>query len=93
MNGKIKVLLIALLIVAFSITGTYFIFTVTQNEDASVYIEEKTTIFLSDDAFLDKVQALDPTIVSVDKTTDLHRVTTIPTVTLTDDNIVSEIPK
>jgi hypothetical protein len=92
MNGKIKVLLIVLLVAVFSVTGTYCIYATIQTEETDIYIEEKYTRFLEDDLFLDKVQALDPSITSIDKTTDLHRVTTIPTVTLTDDNIVSEAP-
>ena len=90
MNNKIKILLIVLLVCAFSITGTYCVFTKTFTDTSEVYIQPLTTTFLANDAFLAKVQALDPTIVSIDKTTDLHRSTTVPNITLTDANIVSD---
>jgi hypothetical protein len=47
------------------------------------------TKFLNNSDFLAKIQVLDSTITSVDKTTDLTQLTTIPTVNLTDENIVS----
>ena len=90
MNSKIKILLIILLVCAFSVTGTYCVYVKTVTNTDQVYIEPLTTTFLDNDAFLAKVQALDPTITSIDKTTDLHRATEVPDIELTDANIVSD---
>ena len=39
--------------------------------------------------FLTKIQVLDSSITSIDKTTDLNRVTTFPSQTFTSDNLFS----
>ena len=89
MNSKVKIFLVLLLISAFSVAGTYCVFVKTETDTREVYMVKLSTTFLANDDFLAKVQALDPTIVSIDKTTDLHRSTTVPNITLTDANIVS----
>ena len=89
MSNKFKIMLILLLVLSFLITGTYCIFTYEYDYYGSVYSPEFSTTLLDNSSFLSKVQNIDSSITSIDKTTDLHRVTTVPTVSLTNENIVS----
>lgn len=91
MGSKVKIIWALLILLFFSIVGvcTYCAFTSSYEDTGSIETVELSTVFLSNADFLAKVQALDPTIVSIDKTTDLNQVTSVPTVELTDDNIVS----
>lgn len=89
MKNKINVLLLVLILLVFSVAGTYCAFVYSHEYSTSIEANELSTTFLNNEDFLEVVQALDSTITSIDKTTDLHRVTTIPTVELDNDNIVS----
>ena len=88
MMNKIKVLIISLLLTGI-ITGTYCAFTISVEKNGSIETTELSTTLLNNSDFLDKVKNLDSSITSIDKTTDLNRITTVPTVQLTSDNIVS----
>ena len=85
---KFKISLIALLLIALPAI-TYCAFTTGVEKTGSIQTTELSTTLLSNSDFLTKVQSLDSTIISIDKTTDLNRINTVPTVNLTDDNIVS----
>ena len=85
---KYKKLFIFVLML-FVFTGTYCVFTKTVTKTGSIETKELSAVFLDNNDFLTKIQVLDSSITSVDKTTDLYRVTTLPTVTLTSDNLVS----
>ena len=85
---KIKFLIIFVLML-FVFTGTYCVFTKSVTKTGTIETKELSAVFLNNNDFLTKIQVLDSSITSVDKTTDLYRVTTLPTVTLTDDNKVS----
>lgn len=85
---KIK-LLIALVMFFALFTGTYCVFTKTITKTGSIETVESSAVFLDNNDFLTKIQVLDPTITTIDKTTDLNRVTTLPTVTFTSDNLFS----
>ena len=52
-------------------------------------VQELNETNLDNTEFLTKIQVLDSSITSVDKTTDLNRVTSIPSVSFTDDNLFS----
>lgn len=88
MKKKLYILLILCLISTISY-GTYSAFVVNVVKTGTINTKELSTKFLDDTSFLAKIQELDSTITSVDKTTDLTRELNTPTVTLTDNNIVS----
>ena len=56
-------------------TGTYCVFTKSITKTGSIETVETSAVFLDNTDFLTKIQVLDPTITTVDKTTDLNRVT------------------
>ena len=85
---KIKIAIILLLMV-FVVKNTYAAFVVSDNETGTIVTKELSTTFLGNAEFLVKVQTLDSSITSVDKTTDLVRITSVPSVSFTDSNIVS----
>ena len=88
MKNKLYILLILCLISTISY-GTYSAFVVNIVKTGNINTKELSTKFLNDSDFLTKVSLLDSTITSIDKTTDLTRELNEPTVTLTDDNLVS----
>ena len=87
---KIKIKLV-LIIILFSliITPTICAFVKNVEKTGSIQAKELSTTFLNDTDFLIKVQTLDPTITSIDKSTDLTRRDSIAEENLTDSNIVS----
>lgn len=85
---KIKYIIIAVLFMAIT-TTTYCAFVKSVEKTGTIEVKESTTIFLNNTDFLVKVQALDSSITSVDKNTDLTRATTIASENLTDSHIVS----
>ena len=85
---KLKIVLIAILFTGIT-QATYCAFINSVQKTGTIQTTELSTTFLNNSDFLTKIQALDSSITTVDKNTDLTRVTTTPTVTLTDDNIVS----
>lgn len=85
---RLKYIIIAILFMAIT-TNTFCAFIKSVEKTGTIQTKELSTKFLNNSEFLAKIQVLDSTITSVDKTTDLTQVTTIPTVTLTDENIVS----
>ncbi len=86
---RLKIILILVLLVSITTTSTLCIFTKYVEKTGTIQTKELSTVFLNNNDFLAKVQVLDSSITSIDKTTDLTRVTTTPQVTLTDANIVS----
>ncbi len=86
---RIKILLILTLFISISVPSTYCIFTKYVEKTGTIETKELSTTFLNNNDFLAKVQTLDASITSINKTTDLTKVTTTPQVTLTDANIVS----
>ena len=85
---KFKLLLILIMFCAL-FTGTYCVFTKSVTKTGSIETVESSATFLDNTDFLTKIQVLDPTITTVDKTNDLNRVTTLPSVTFTSDNLFS----
>ena len=70
-------------------TSTYCVFTKSVSKTGSITTVESSAEFLDNNDFLTKIQVLDSSITSVDKTTDLNRSTSIPSVTFTSDNVFS----
>ena len=85
---KTKYLSILILLLSIFVP-TYAVFTDGTTLNGSIQTKELSAVFLDNNDFLAKIQVLDSSITSIDKTTDLNQVTTIPTVTLTSDNLVS----
>lgn len=85
---KIKIGLILVLIACIS-TATYCAFTTSVEKTGSIQTKELSTTFLNNNDLLTKVQVLDSSITTIDKTTDLTRYTSVPTINLSNDNIVS----
>ena len=85
---KIKLLII--LIMFFGLfTTTYCVFTKSLVRTGSIITKELSATLLDNNDFLTKLQVLDPSITTFDKTTDLNLVTTLPSVTFTSENILS----
>ena len=84
---KIKLLIIFTLLLGV-VSYTYCAFTKSVEKEGTIQTKELSTVFLDNNAFLLKVQALDSSITSIDKTS-LVRETSIPTIQLTNNNIVS----
>ena len=70
-------------------TSTYCVFTKSVSKTGSITTVESSATFLDNNDFLTKIQVLDSSITSVDKTSDLNRYTSIPNVTFTSDNLFS----
>ena len=85
---KFKISLIALLLIALPAI-TYCAFTTSVEKTGSIETKELSTKLLDNNDFLTKVQTLDSSITTLDKTTHLTRYTSVPTITLSSDNIVS----
>jgi len=85
---KTKYLIILILLLSIFVP-TYAVFTDGTTLNGSIQTKELSAVFLDNNDFLTQIQVLDSSITSIDKTTDLNRVTTVPTVTLTSDNLVS----
>lgn len=86
---KFKLLIVLVMFFAL-FTGTYCLFTKSVTKTGSIETVETTAVFLDNTNFLTKIQLLDSSITTVDKTNDLNRVTTLPTVTFTSDNLFSD---
>lgn len=86
--NKLKFLVISLLLVLV-VSTSYAAFTANDLETGTIETKELSTSFLNNADLLAKVQVLDSSITSVDKTTDLVRITSVPSVSFTDSNIVS----
>lgn len=86
--NKIKIVVILLLLFSI-VTTTYCAFVVSVTKNGSITTKELSTTFLSNNDLLTKVQNLDSTITSIDKNNDLTRSLSVPTISLTVDNIVS----
>ena len=85
---KYKYILIIVLLMAIT-TTTYCAFTKGVEKTGSITTVESSAVFLNNNDFLTKIQVLDSSITSIDKTTDLNRVTAIPSQTFTSDNLFS----
>ena len=85
---KTKYLIILILLLSIFVP-TYAVFTDGTTLNGSIQTKELSAVFLDNNDFLTQIQVLDSSITSIDKTTDLNRVTTVPTVTLNSDNLVS----
>lgn len=86
--NKLKLLLIYVLIIGI-VGTTYCAFTLSVEKTSSIQTKELSAKFLDNAELLIKVQNLDSSITSIDKNNDLNRILTLPTVTLTEDNLVS----
>lgn len=86
---KFKLLIIPMMLL-FMFTATYCIFTKSVSKTGSIVTIESSAIFLDNTSFLTKIQNLDSSIIAVDKTNDLNRVTALPTITFTEDNLFSD---
>ena len=86
--NKLKYLVIALLLV-FVVSTSYAAFTAGDLETGTIVTKEMSAKFLNNADLLAKVEALDSSITSVDKTTDLVRVNNVPSVSLSSNNLVS----
>ena len=85
---KYKILIIFILVIGVFST-TFSAFYISKTETGSIETKELSSSFLNNNDFLAQVQIIDSSITSVDKTSDLTRVNTVPTETFTIDNIVS----
>ena len=86
--NKIKLLIIYVLVIG--IVGvTYCAFSISVEKTGSIQTTELSAKFLDNTELLIKVQNLDSSITSIDKNNDLNRITTLPIVNFTNDNIVS----
>lgn len=85
---KFKILLIIMLFTSI-ITTTLCAFTTSVEKTGTIEAKELSTTLFEDTDFLTKVQTMDPTITSIDKSTDLTRTTSIAQEKLIDSNIVS----
>ena len=88
MKYKIKVLIVLFLLL-FVVSSTYCVFVLNVVKTGNIEVNELSTVLLSDDLFLAKLQDLDPSITEVDKENDLTRSLDVPSVTFTDDNVFS----
>ena len=77
------------LLLVLVVSTSYAAFTANDLETGTIETKELSAKFVSNTELLAKVEALDSSITSVDKTTDLVRITTLPTVSLTSSNLVS----
>lgn len=85
---KLKLSLVALMLIAIP-TITYCAFATGVEKTGSIQINELSAKFLDNTELLTKVQNLDSSIISIDKSTDLTRYTNVPTNSFTNDNLVS----
>ena len=85
-----KYMLLILSILLLTIfTSTYCVFTKNVSRTGSITTVESSATFLGNSDFLTKIQVLDPSITSIDKSRDLYRSVTIPNNNFTTDNILS----
>ena len=85
---KYKYILIIVLLMAIT-SVTYCAFTTGVEKTGNITTVELSAVFVNNNDFLTKIQVLDSSITSIDKTTDLNRVTTVPSQTFTSDNLFS----
>lgn len=86
---KFKLLIIPIMLL-FMFSTTYCVFTKSVTKTGSITTKALSATFVDNTEFLDKIQVLDSSITTVDKTNDLNRVTTLPTITFTSDNLFSD---
>ena len=89
MKSIFKILLIVVLFTSLFFC-TFCAFTVNVEKTGTIQTIELSTILLDDDDFLDKIQTLDSSILSVDKENDLVRAVSINDEYLTDNYIFSK---
>ena len=89
MKSIFKILLIVVLFTSLFFC-TFCVFIVNVEKTGTIQTVELSTILLDDDDFLDKIQTLDSSILSVDKENDLVRAVSINDEYLTNNYIFSK---
>lgn len=88
-NRNILKVLVLLILFTFTISITYCAFSLNVSKTGTIETNELSTTLLDNASFLTQVQTIDPSITTIDKTTDLNRSNTINNQYIDDTYVVS----